>query len=125
MDALIYILPAFGLLALIYMVVRSSWVGKQDPGDKKMVDIGDRISKGAMAFLRAEYRILAIFVAVVAILLAVSADPKNSSWMIGVSFVVGAICSALAGFIGMRVATKANIRTTQAARTGQIGRAHV
>lgn len=80
--------------------------------------IADNIADGAMAFLKAEYRVLAIFVVVVAALLAFTADPVNSSFMIGVAFIVGAICSALAGFIGMKVATKANVRTTNAARTG-------
>lgn len=117
MDALIYVFPAFGILALLYMLWRSSWVSKQDPGNEKMVNIGERISNGAMAFLRAEYRILTVFVLLVAILLAASADPDTSSWMIGIAFIIGALCSGLAGFIGMRVATKANTRTTNAART--------
>ena len=108
--------PALGILALIFMAIRYSWVGKQDPGNERMVRIGENIADGAMAFLRAEYKVLAIFVAVVAVLLMVTADAVTSSWMIGVSFILGAICSALAGFIGMRVATKANVRTTHAAR---------
>jgi len=116
MNNLIYVLPAFGVLALLFMAWRSAWVSKQDPGDQKLQDIGARIAAGAMAFLRAEYRILAIFVVLVAALLAASADPKTSSWMIGLAFVVGAFCSGLAGYIGMRVATKANMRTTHAAR---------
>ncbi len=82
-----------------------------------MQRIGKNIADGAMAFLKAEYKVLAIFVAVVAAILAFTADPATSSIMIAVAFVLGAICSALAGFIGMNVATKANIRTTQAART--------
>nr|WP_232826500.1 sodium-translocating pyrophosphatase [Lewinella sp. IMCC34183] len=109
-------IPVLGILALIFMAIRYSWVGKQDPGNERMVRIGENIADGAMAFLRAEYKVLAIFVGVVAALLMVTADAATSSWMIGVSFILGAICSALAGFIGMRVATKANVRTTHAAR---------
>ncbi|NJB87760.1 K(+)-stimulated pyrophosphate-energized sodium pump [Lewinella marina] len=108
--------PALGILALIFMAIRYSWVGKQDPGNERMVRIGQNIADGAMAFLRAEYRVLAIFVVVVAAILMFTADAATSSYMIGVSFILGAICSALAGFIGMRVATKANVRTTNAAR---------
>jgi K(+)-stimulated pyrophosphate-energized sodium pump len=118
MENLIYILPLFGVLGLLYTAWRSAWVSQQDPGNEKMQEIGKRIADGAMAFLRAEYRVLAVFVLAVAVLLAVTADPNQSSWMIGIAFVVGAISSGLAGFIGMRVATKANIRTTNAARTG-------
>src|SRR5699024_1091974 len=81
------------------------------------ISISSHISKGAMAFLKAEYRVLAVFVVVVAILLGVSADPQLSSWMVAISFALGAVCSGLAGFIGMKVATKANVRTTNAARS--------
>ena len=109
-------IPVLGVVALLYTFWKSSWVGKQDVGSEKMAFIAKNISDGAMAFLRAEYRVLAIFVLVVAGLLAFSAG-ANSSWMVAVSFILGAICSALAGFIGMKVATKANVRTTQAART--------
>ena len=111
-----YAIPAFGVVALLYTMWKSGWVSKQDVGTPKMARIADNISEGAMAFLSAEYRVLAIFVAVVAGLLAFSAG-ADSSWMVAVSFVLGAICSALAGYIGMKVATKANVRTTQAART--------
>ncbi len=111
-----YAIPAFGILALLYTFWKSGWVSKQDVGTPKMARIADNISEGAMAFLSAEYRVLAIFVAVVAGLLAFSAG-ADSSWMVAVSFILGAICSALAGYIGMKVATKANVRTTQAART--------
>jgi K(+)-stimulated pyrophosphate-energized sodium pump len=114
---IIYIIPIFGIVALLFTFWKSFWVGKQDAGTEKMVKIASNISKGAMAFLKAEYRVLAIFVIVVFALLALTADPVKSSWLVGVSFVIGAICSALAGFIGMRVATKANVRTTNAART--------
>jgi K(+)-stimulated pyrophosphate-energized sodium pump len=122
MSLYINIIPLFGVLALLYTFWKSSWVSKQDPGTEKMVKISNHISEGAMAFLKAEYKVLVVFVICVAILLAVSADTENSSPLVGVSFIVGAFCSALAGFIGMKVATKANVRTTNAARTS-LGRA--
>lgn len=117
MENLIYALPALGAVGLLYVFIRSAWVNKQDAGTPKMEAIAARIAEGAMAFLKAEYRILAIFVVAVAILLGVSADDQNSSPLVAVSFILGALSSALAGFIGMRVATKANVRTTAAART--------
>lgn len=106
------------ILALIYAFYRSSWVAKKEVGGAEMAEISMHIREGAMAFLKAEYRILFIFVVIVAALLAFSADPNLSSPMIAVSFIVGAFCSALAGFIGMRVATNANVRTANAARKG-------
>src|SRR6056297_1072562 len=112
-----YLIPVAGVLALLYTIFKTSWVTKQEIGTEKMERISKHIAAGAMAFLKAEYRVLSIFVVVVAILLAVSADPTVSSWMVAISFVVGALCSGLAGFIGMKVATKANVRTTNAART--------
>jgi len=112
-----YLIPVAGALGLLYTFWKSSWVSKQDAGTEKMAKIADHIARGAMAFLRAEYKVLSIFVVVVAVILALSADPVTSSWMVSISFVMGAICSGLAGFIGMKVATKANVRTTQAART--------
>lgn len=119
MNTLLVIIPLFGVLALAYTFWRSAWVAKQDPGTEKMQQIGGFIADGAMAFLRAEYKVLAIFVACVAALLTLGGivDPVNSSPYVAVSFVVGAVCSAFAGYIGMSVATKANIRTTQGART--------
>jgi K(+)-stimulated pyrophosphate-energized sodium pump len=116
MSDVFYIIPFFGVLALIYTFWRSGWVSKKDPGTEKMKKISGHITEGAMAFLKAEYKILSVFVICVAILLGISANPEISSPMIAVSFIVGAFCSALAGFIGMRVATKANVRTTNAAR---------
>ena len=116
-STLLLAVPALGVLALIFMAIKSAGVSKQDPGNEVMQRIGQNIQDGAMAFLKAEYKVLAIFVAVVAVILAFTADPATSSVLIGLSFVLGAVCSALAGYIGMRVATKANIRTTQAART--------
>ncbi len=117
MSISFYIIPLFGVLALLYTFWKSAWVAKQDAGTDKMKKISQYIAEGAMAFLKAEYRVLIIFVICVAILLAVSADSTDSSPFVAVSFLTGAICSALAGFIGMRVATKANVRTTNAART--------
>ncbi|MEL6944798.1 MAG: sodium/proton-translocating pyrophosphatase, partial [Bacteroidota bacterium] len=112
------LVPALGIIALLYTFIRSSWVAKQEVGSEKMGRIADAIADGAMAFLKAEYRILAIFVVAVALLLGFTASAEDSSPLVAVSFILGAICSALAGFIGMRVATKANVRTTNAARTG-------
>ncbi|MGB6220815.1 sodium-translocating pyrophosphatase [Haloferula sp.] len=118
MNHLVYLLPAAGLLALLYTFIQSRWVTRQDPGTELMKRIGGFISEGAMAFLKAEYKVLAWFVVVVACLLAWQGSSTDaSSPLVALSFVAGAVCSALAGFIGMRVATKANIRTTHAART--------
>lgn len=116
MQNIIYFIPAAGVIALLFTAFKSSWVTKQEVGTERMGRIAESIASGAMAFLKAEYRVLAIFVAVVAVILAVSADAQTSSWMVAISFIVGAICSGLAGFIGMKVATKANVRTTNAAR---------
>jgi K(+)-stimulated pyrophosphate-energized sodium pump len=114
---IIYLIPVLGLLGLLVMGFKSSWVGKQDEGNERMATIAVNISKGAMSFLKAEYKILSVFVISVAVLLAATANAETSSWMVAVSFVLGAISSALAGYIGMLVATKANVRTTNAART--------
>lgn len=119
-STILLAVPALGILALIFMFIKSSGVSKQDPGNELMQRIGKNIADGAMAFLKAEYKVLAIFVVCVAAILGISAvmdTNEGTHWMISVSFVIGAICSAAAGFIGMNVATKANIRTTQAART--------
>ncbi len=110
-------MPVFGLLGLLYVLWKSAWINKQDAGTDKMKKIAGHIAEGAMAFLKAEYKILSIFVVCVALLLAFTANSETSSPLVGLSFVLGAFCSALAGFIGMRVATKANVRTTNAART--------
>jgi len=114
---LIYVIPVFGVLALLYTFWKSGWVSKQDVGTDKMAKIANHISEGAMSFLKAEYKVLSIFVIAVAILLGVSGNSEASSPLVAGSFVLGAICSALAGFIGMKVATKANVRTTSAARS--------
>jgi len=117
MQNLVYYLPIFGVIGLLYVVWKSAWVSSLDPGTDKMKKIASHIAEGAMAFLKAEYKVLIIFVACVAVLLAVTANSETSSPLVGVSFILGAFSSALAGFIGMRVATKANVRTTNAART--------
>ncbi len=118
MEFIVNYLPAFGILALVFVFIKNIWVTKQEEGDAKMSRIAKNIADGAMSFLKAEYKVLAIFVVAVAILLYFKgAAEAGSNGMVAVSFIVGAICSALAGFIGMKVATKANVRTTQAART--------
>ena len=118
MELIVNYLPLFGVLALVFVFWKNSWVSKQEGGNEKMARIAKNIADGAMSFLKAEYKILAIFVVAVAVLLYFKGDAEvNSNGMVAVSFVIGAICSALAGFIGMKVATKANVRTTHAART--------
>lgn len=118
MSSLVYLLPFFGFAGLLYMFILQNWVTKQDAGDEKMQGIAKNIADGAMAFLKAEYRILAIFVAVAtALLVWLSTLVATSHWLIGVAFIIGALFSVLAGYSGMRIATKANVRTTQAARS--------
>jgi K(+)-stimulated pyrophosphate-energized sodium pump len=118
MELIVNFLPLFGVLGLLFVFVKSAWVAKQEQGNERMIRIAKSIADGAMSFLKAEYKILSIFVIAVAILLFFKGNNEaGSNGMVALSFVVGAICSALAGFIGMRVATKANVRTTQAART--------
>lgn len=115
---LFMLVPIFGVIALLYTFLQSNWVSKQNAGNEKMKTISGHIADGAMAFLKAEYKVLAYFVVIVAILLAVMGSSNaNSHWSIGLAFVVGAIFSATAGFIGMKIATKANVRTAEAART--------
>ena len=115
---LVYLLPIFGIIALVYMAILSSWVSKQEVGDEKMAGIAQKIAEGAMAFLNAEYRVLAIFVVIAGAALGVlSTLVPTTHWFIVVAFVIGAVFSAAAGNIGMRIATKANVRTTNAART--------
>tara|TARA_B100000900_G_scaffold70099_1_gene55393 strand:+ start:14420 stop:16666 length:2247 start_codon:yes stop_codon:yes gene_type:complete len=117
MESMIQFLPAFGILALIFVFLKNNWVSKQEVGNEKMERIAKNIADGAMSFLKAEYKILLIFVVAVAILLFFKGQAENgSNGMVSVSFIVGAVCSALAGFIGMKVATKANVRTTNAAQ---------
>ena len=115
---MMYVPIVMAVLGLVFMGVKAMWVNKQDAGDEKMQSISKSIQEGAMAFLKAEYRILAVFVVIASVaLFAVSQVVKTSHWMIVVAFIFGAIFSALAGNIGMRIATKANVRTTQAAKT--------
>ena len=130
MDKLIYAVPAAGVLALLFAYWKARWVKKQDAGDDTMKEIAKRIQEGAMAFLAREYKVLSIFVVLVAVLLAAvnlggsveegapAGTVADKSPLIALSFVMGAIASGLAGFIGMKVATNANVRTTQAAKTG-------
>ncbi len=118
MEYTLYLVPALGILGLIVMAVKSAWVTKQNAGDANMIELADHIAKGSMAFLKAEWKVLAYFAVITAILLAWSGTLiDTSSPVIAISFLIGAILSALAGYIGMNIATKANVRTTQAART--------
>ena len=114
MESVLYAVIGLGVLSLLFAWFRSTWITKQDPGTERMVEIGRAIRDGAMAFLSREYKVLAIFVVIVAVLLAVFNQGANR--IVAVSFVIGALSSALAGFFGMRVATAANTRTTNAAR---------
>lgn len=118
MNNLLYLIPAFGLIGLLYTFVKFNWVSKQDAGNDRMKEISNYIAEGAMAFLRAEWKILGYFVAIVSILLAIMALANPSShWSIAIAFIIGAVFSATAGYIGMKIATKANVRTANAART--------
>ena len=117
MEEFIYLIPLAGVVALLFGFWKTGWIIKQDEGTDSMKQIGKNIADGAMAFLKAEYRVLAIFVVAVAILLYFGNKSQNTE-LVAVSFIVGALCSGLAGFLGMRVATKANNRTTNAARGG-------
>lgn len=118
-DLILYSIPVFGLLGLLIMAIKSAWVSKQDAGDANMQELAGFIAKGAMAFLKAEWKVLSYFVIIAGLLLAWSgtAEGVHSHPIIAVSFVIGSVLSALAGYIGMNIATKANVRTTQAART--------
>ena len=118
MENLLYVVPLLGIVGLVYMFVLRSWVVKQDTGTEKMSKLASYVKEGAMAFLNAEYRILAVFVVIAGILLGIiSSVVETTHWFIVVAFVIGAVFSAVAGNIGMRIATDANVRTTQAART--------
>lgn len=123
-NNLIYVIPLLGLVGILVMAVKSAWVNKQDAGDANMQELAGYIADGAMAFLKAEWKILGIFAILAAALLAysgtvteVNGQEIHSSWIISISFIIGAVFSATAGYIGMKSATKANVRTTQAART--------
>ena len=118
MDKLIYLVPGMGIIGLLYTLVKFNWVGRQDAGTDRMKEISNYIAEGAMAFLKAEWKVLGYFVVIVGILLAVMAGTNpHSHWSIALAFVLGAVLSATAGYIGMKAATKANVRTAQAART--------
>lgn len=121
---LIYFIPLFGLIGILVMAFQSAWVTRQEAGDKNMSELAGYIADGAMAFLKAEWKVLSYFVIIAGILLAWSgtltgsaASPIHSSPIIAIAFLIGAVFSAFAGYLGMRIATKANVRTTQAART--------
>ncbi len=117
-EWILYLIPALGLVGLLVMMIKSRWVTAQDAGDEKMQKLAGYIADGAMAFLRAEWKILTYFAIIGAILLAWSGTlVENSSPVIAIAFLIGAVLSAFAGYIGMKIATKANVRTTQAART--------
>ncbi len=112
-----YLIPIAAVLALVYSYWKSTWINKQDPGNERLQEIGTAVREGAMAFLAREYKVLGIFVVAVAIALY-AGRASSGNGLVAVSFVVGAICSGLAGYIGMRVATASNNRTTQAAQQG-------
>ncbi len=115
---LLYIVPFLGIIGLLVMAVKSAWVTKQDAGDDNMKELANHIATGAMAFLKAEWKVMAYFVVIASILLAWSGTmTDNSHPIIAITFIIGAFLSALAGYLGMNIATKANVRTTQAART--------
>lgn len=123
-ESILYLVPVLGILGLLVMAIKNAWVSKQDAGDANMKELAGYIADGAMAFLKAEWKILAYFVVIAAVLLGFSGTIHkigdreiHSHWLIAVAFVIGAVFSATAGYIGMKVATKANVRTTQAART--------
>ncbi len=119
MDWIVYTIPFMGLIALLYSYIKNAWINKQGVGNAHMEEISGYIREGAIAFLRTEYKTIAIFVIVVAVMLGISNHFNNeSSSLIAVSFFVGAVCSALAGYLGMIAATKANVRTTNAAIKG-------
>ena len=119
MESIMIYMPIFmAIIGLLYMVAKKSWVMKQDAGDGKMKEISDHIYEGALAFLKAEYRLLTFFVIGVSVLLfIVSTLVLSTHWLIVIAFIVGAFFSALAGNMGMKIATKTNVRTTQAAKT--------
>ncbi|NLB88307.1 MAG: sodium-translocating pyrophosphatase, partial [Syntrophomonadaceae bacterium] len=114
MENLVVYAPAGGALALLFAVYLSMKINKAEPGNERMQEIAGHIHEGAMAFLNRQYRALAIFVIVVFAVLAIFID-----WQTAICFLTGGICSASAGYIGMSVATKANVRTANAARTSQ------
>jgi len=122
MNFLLYVIPVLGIVGLLVMAVKSAWVSKQDDGDENMAELARHIATGAMAFLKAEWKVMTYFVIIAAILLAwtgTMTDPDHPQThpVIAITFLIGAFLSAFAGYLGMNIATKANVRTTQAART--------
>lgn len=113
-SELMYYIPVMGLIGLVVMIGKALWVNKQDAGDANMQELAGYIARGASAFLRAEWKVLGVFAVVAAALLAWSGTDRNSDWVIAIAFLIGAFFSAFAGWIGMSIATKANVRTTQA-----------
>jgi K(+)-stimulated pyrophosphate-energized sodium pump len=119
MDWIVYTIPFMGLVALLYSYVKNAWINKQGVGNPRMEEISSYIKEGAIAFLQTEYKTIAVFVLIVAVMLGISNHFNNSSsFLIALSFFIGAVCSALAGYLGMIAATKANVRTTNAAIKG-------
>jgi len=117
-NLLFYAVPLMGVIGLLYTLIKFAWVSKQDAGNERMKEISTYIAEGAMAFLKSEWKILGYFVVIVALLLGFMATKNEGShWSVALSFVVGAVFSATAGYIGMKIATKANVRTAQAAKT--------
>ncbi|MCO5249652.1 MAG: sodium-translocating pyrophosphatase [Chitinophagales bacterium] len=117
-DSIVFIIPVLGLIGLLVMFMKYRWVAAQNAGNEKMQELSGHIADGALAFLKAEWKVLTYFVIIVAILLAYSGTlVEDSSPLIAISFVIGAVLSATAGYIGMTIATKANVRTTEAAKT--------
>ncbi|MGI9138166.1 MAG: sodium/proton-translocating pyrophosphatase, partial [Sediminibacterium sp.] len=117
-DCLFYAVPAMGIVGLLYTLLKFNWVAKQNAGNDRMKEISTYIAEGAMAFLKSEWKILGYFVVIVALLLGFMATKNaESHWSIAISFIIGAVFSATAGYIGMKVATKANVRTAEAAKT--------
>lgn len=118
-NTIIYLIPVAGLIAFLYTFTRSQWINKQDPGSERMISISNNIEKGANAFIKTEYQVLGIFVIIIAFLLILQGvlGSQDYAYLTALSFVVGAVCSGLAGYIGMRVATKANVRTANATRS--------
>jgi len=120
-SELMYYIPLMGLVGLVVMIGKAMWVNKQDAGDANMKELAGYIARGASAFLKAEWKVLGVFAVIAAVLLAWSAELEavatHTDWVIAIAFLIGAFFSAFAGWIGMSIATKANVRTTQAART--------
>jgi len=120
-SELMYYIPLMGLVGLVVMIGKAMWVNKQDAGDANMKELAGYIARGASAFLKAEWKVLGVFAVIASVLLAWSAElsavAEHTDWVIAIAFLIGAFFSALAGWIGMSIATKANVRTTQAART--------